>query len=288
MATGQLRVKQKTLVVIRQLWPAILLLSSPTLCAFSATNATETTNATEAAIATSAPVANHEIKAKLNPQQKPKPWRLYRKFSQFEMYSRDTRLGNRAVLEIQAQFVFKGTMSAFFWLLRDTTHAKNWLDSAESVRIIANPSPFEDWVHTVFDTPWPLQQRDMVTCSNWQQHTDYSIEMTVVGCTERWPVPVKTVRIDQVSARWSLKPLSDHQVQVVYTGTADAGGGLPRWLSDPVALASSLRSFRALQQQLTLPGYQLPLREVCEPESAVDVQAIPDHNTAACRALQRK
>jgi hypothetical protein len=214
------------------------------------------------------------------------PWRLYRQSAQFEMSYRDTKSAGQTVLEIQVQFVFKGRLSAFFQVLRDTEHAEQWLDSVDSVRIIASPSPFEDWVHTTFDTPWPLQKRDMVTCSTWLQQIDYSIGMSVFSCNDKSPPLPGTVRIEQLQAHWMLRSLPDHQVQVLYTGTADAGGRLPRWLSDPVALTSSLRSFRALQRQLSLPVYQQALSEVCEPEySAAGLSLPADVNTPACQKL---
>jgi|GEM_PF-586744 len=238
------------------------------------------------------PIANKAIAvtppaAKKMTLETAEPWRSYRKFEQFEMSYRDIKSDGQTMLEIKARFVFKGRLSAFFQVLRDTEHAGKWLDSAHSVRIIESPSPFEDWVHTTFNTPWPLQPRDMVTCSTWQQHIDYSIEMFVIACNDKWPEPPDTVRIKQVNARWILRSLPDHQVQVLYTGTADAGGGLPRWLGDPVALTSSLRSFRALQQQLSLPDYQQIVAEVCEPEFTVAGEFLPsDVKTPACQKLR--
>ncbi|MBU2428025.1 MAG: hypothetical protein KKA56_14200, partial [Gammaproteobacteria bacterium] len=263
----------------RQRWPMLLILTLMPLFATTETSA-------KAVPEIQKPDMHQDIK--LRDANNQRRWALYRQFPQFEMHKRDTKIGTRSVLEIQAQFTYNGSLSAFFRVLRDTEHAGNWLDSAKSVSIIASPTPFEDSVHTTFETPWPLQQRDMVTCSRWQQAADYSIEMHIVGCTGQWPVPAKTVRIEQVVAQWTLKPLADHRVQVLYTGTADAGGGLPRWLGDPVALASSLRSFRALQQQLALPFYQQPVDEVCEPLFTNEGQVTAAAETSACGALLQR
>jgi hypothetical protein len=277
----QFRITGKALRVMtqRRHWPMLLLLTSMPL--FAATE-------TPAKAVPEVQKSDLQQDAKQQRLKNQQPWALYRQFPQFEMHKRETKLGTRSVLEIQAQFTYNGSLSAFFRVLRDTEHAGNWLDSAKSVSIIASPTPFEDSVHTTFETPWPLQQRDMVTCSRWQQAADYSIEMHIVGCTGQWPVPAKTVRIEQVVAQWTLKPLADHRVQVLYTGTADAGGGLPRWLGDPVTLASSLRSFRALQQQLALPFYQQPVDEVCEPLFTNEGQVTAAAETSACGALLQR
>lgn len=218
------------------------------------------------------------------------PWRLYRKNTEFAMHYREIDFVGKQVLEIQAKFVVHGRMSAFFRLLRDTEQASSWLDSARSVRIIDSPSPYEDWVHTIFNTPWPLQQRDMVTCSKWIQHADYSVEVNVFTCSEKLPVPPGTVRMIDVRAHWLLKPLSNQQYQIFYTGTADVGGKVPRWLTDKVALTSSYRSFRAMQQQLAKPEYQQALAEICElehgqPSITLDRTA-PVADAAACLALK--
>lgn len=261
---------------LRQSWPALLMLFSMQLNAFNDPLASKATG-----------VKPPEVPKQI--QQAAATWHSYRKYEQFEMSYRDSKSGGRTGLEIKAQFVFKGRMSAFFQVLRETEHAGKWLDSAHSVNIIASPSPFEDWVHTIFDTPWPLEKRDMVTCSTWKQHIDYSIEMTVIDCGNKWPTPTNTTRMKQINARWLLRSLANHQVEVIYTGTADAGGDLPRWLSDPVAIASSLRSFRALQQLLSHPDYQQNVAEVCEPEYPTADKTWPaEVKKLACRKLQSR
>lgn len=261
----------------RQSWPVLLMLLSMQLSAFTDPLASKTTAAKPSEVTKPA-------------QQAEANWRLHRKYRQFEMSYRDTTLNGRTGLEIKAQFVFKGRMSAFFQVLRDTEQAGKWLDSAHSVKIIASPSLFEDKVHTIFDTPWPLQQRDMVTCSTWKQYIDYSIEMNVIACDDKWPLPKNTVRMKQINARWLLQPLANNQVEVLYTGVADAGGDLPRWLSDPVAIASSLRSFKALQQLLAHPDYQQIIAEVCEPGFSAADKLLPAGETtsASCRKLESR
>lgn len=236
---------------------------------------------------------SQELRAELSArtlQKKPpvelsqQPWQHYRQFPELNMQYRDMLLGDKAVLGIQVKLLYRGRLSAFFQVLRDTGQATSWLDSARSVMLIARPSVHEDWVVTTFDTPWPLQPRDMVTCSRWAQAKDYSIEMTVVGCPQQWPAAANTIRIKQLSAQWLLTPLPNQQIALTYTGTADAGGGLPRWLSDPVALAATLRSFRALQQRLSQTEYQQALPEVCEPKFTKQGQVAVILDSMPCAA----
>lgn len=211
-------------------------------------------------------------------------WQLYRQLPSLKMEYRDTVLSDKIVLGIKVQLIYQGRLAAFLRVLRDTARATTWLDSATSVVVIAQPSAQEDWVLTTFDTPWPLQPRDMVTCSTWQQTPDYVIKMNVTACPDVSPPVAKTVRINHVSATWQLTPLPNQQVQLTYIGTADAGGGLPRWLSDKVALSSSWQSFKALQLRLALAEYQQQLPEICEVELSTSSRLVIAMTGSECLA----
>lgn len=194
------------------------------------------------------------------------------------MQQRHINLGGKKLLQVQVQLEYQGLMSAFLYVLADTQNAALWLHNVTNVTLLAKPSLTEDLVYTHFSAPWPLTERELVSCSEWRQKSDLSFSMDVWDCADLHPDNPDKVRLRDFSARWQLLALPGARVRLTYIGIADVGGKVPRFLSDSVALSSSWKSFQALQQQLQLPNYQRLHPGICEPEQ------VPE--TATCRALQ--
>ncbi len=206
------------------------------------------------------------------------PWRLYKKAEHISLQQRHIRQRGKKLLQVKVQLDYQGSMSAFLQVLADTNNAALWLHNVAQVSLLAKPSLYEDLVYTRFNAPWPLTERELVSCSEWQQQGDLTFNMQVWDCADLHPDNPGKLRLRGFSAHWQLKPLPDARVRLIYTGIADAGGKVPRFLSDPVALSSSWKSFLALQQQLQLATYQQAHPGICEAAQ----QPVSD----ACQALK--
>lgn len=197
-------------------------------------------------------------------QASEEPWRVYKKAEHISLQQRHISQRGKKLLQVQVQLDYQGAISAFLHVLADTNNAVLWLHNVAQVTVLAKPSLYEDLVYSRFNAPWPLTERELVSCSLWQQKPDLSFHMQVWDCAELHPDNPGKLRLRGFSAHWQLQPLPDGRVRLTYIGIADAGGKVPRFLSDPVALSSSWKSFLALQQQLQLAKYQQPHPGICE------------------------
>lgn len=197
-------------------------------------------------------------------QASAEPWRVYKEAEHITLQQRHIRQRGKKLLQLKVQLEYQGSISAFLHVLADTAHATLWLHNVAEVKLLAKPSLREDLVYSRFSAPWPLNERELVSCSEWRQQPDLSFTMEVWDCAELHPDNPGKVRLRDFSARWQLRPLTDRLIQLTYVGIADAGGKVPRFLSDPVTLSSSWKSFLALQQQLQLPQYQYLHPGICE------------------------
>ena len=204
-------------------------------------------------------------------------WRLYKTEAGISMQQRHLQQGRKKLLQVKVQLDYQGSVSAFLHLLNDTNNATLWLHNVAQVKLLAKPSLTEDLVYTGFSAPWPLTERELVSCSQWQQRPDLTLIMDVWDCADLYPQNPNKLRLRDFSARWVLSPLPGNKVRLQYTGIADAGGQVPRFLSDPVALSSSWKSFKALQKQIVAAPYQHAHQGICEPQH--------DKTTAVCAAL---
>lgn len=191
-------------------------------------------------------------------------WSLYKKADGISMYQRHVVVSGQKMLEIKVQLEYQGSIGAFLHLLADTNNAALWLHNVAQVRLLRKNAANEDLVYSRFSAPWPLADRELVSCSDWAQNDGFSLNMAVGDCGDLHPENPGKVRLRNFTASWQLFLRPDGKVQLLYIGTADAGGAVPRILSDPITLSSSWKSFNGLKRQIEKPQYQKPYAGICE------------------------
>ncbi|WP_156413662.1 START domain-containing protein [Lacimicrobium alkaliphilum] len=163
-----------------------------------------------------------------------------------EVYAR--RAGNS--FEILAITRVKSAPEAFLTLLRDTEKAPEWIHSARQVTLLEQPKANEDLVHTIFNAPWPVKDRDMVTLSRIVSAPDDSeLRIEISDASDRHPVTPETVRMLNVNGLWRLLPQQDHTL-ICYQGSGDAAGNIPRWLSRSLLVSGTYKTFNNLADKL--------------------------------------
>ncbi|TDO95321.1 START domain-containing protein [Marinomonas balearica] len=180
-------------------------------------------------------------------------WKLYSKSTSVAVYSRLTEVG----LEVKAIATVRSKPDALLKLLEDTDAASQWIANCKAVVVKARPSIKERLVHSYYNAPWPVRDRDMVTYSYVVSDGDgkgYRIEVTDVG--QDFPQDPAYVRMEQVSGMWRIKTISDQRVQISYQGRGSAAGAIPKWLSNKLLLESTAETFENLTKMIVKMKYQ--------------------------------
>ena len=179
-------------------------------------------------------------------------WQPYKRNANTQV---DYRRDNDGLLHIRTQTTVKSGIGAVLHLLEDTANIHNWLANSQKAQLISHPDNHTHIVHTYFNAPWPVSKRDMVTKSVWQQDPhSLSLSMTITNMGQYFS-PVKGyVRMQQVRGEWTLTPLPDELLHIVYQGQADPAGKLPDFIADKVALKASWQTFSQLDK--VLANYQ--------------------------------
>ncbi len=173
-------------------------------------------------------------------------WNLASASKNVTVYQRETQNNQLAVRGI-AQL--HSTTKAFLQLLDDTKRAPLWIANCREVTILSSDKNNIRIVHSKFDAPWPIKDRDMVTKSvSYYQHNILFIDIIDVG--EQYPQTEGYVRMQQVNGQWKLFLAANGLLTIEYTGRADPAGKIPTWLANRTLISSVRETFENIVQQL--------------------------------------
>ncbi|WP_434340395.1 START domain-containing protein [Motilimonas cestriensis] len=173
-------------------------------------------------------------------------WQLVKSEQDITLYSRKHSDG---LVEIRAQMFTPTSYSAFLNLLEDTQHVPNWLESVTRIRVLAQISPTENKVHTIFKAPWPAKDRDMVTYSRYF-FDQGAFKLQISDASDTLPKQAGYTRITKVSGMWTLQRLNNGTTHIEYLAFADPGGALPKWLVNKLSIDSVFNTFIGLRREL--------------------------------------
>ena len=151
--------------------------------------------------------------------------KLRRNQDDITLFSRATASGYD---EIRATMRVRTTLSAFIALLHDTDHVPDWMESVSDVTVVEVPEQRSNVVHTRFQAPWPVANRDMVTFSEYRQPTPCSLVLDISDRHDDLPGLAGYIRIIDVSSSWNLTVQPDGQVEIDYRAQANTSGALPK------------------------------------------------------------
>lgn len=177
-----------------------------------------------------------------------------------------TRTGPNGQLWVKGQTELNSNLSALLVLLNDTRNSKLWIANNQSVEVLKRPAYHQAIVHSVFNAPWPVNNRDMITHSITRQDPE-SLQVTIqiTNRGDQYPLTPSVVRMSGVTGQWEITPLDHPRIRIVYQGTAQAEGNIPLWLANQTLISSTFDTFVNLNQRLPQAAYQnKPIRGILE------------------------
>ncbi|MDN4501424.1 START domain-containing protein [Alteromonadaceae bacterium BrNp21-10] len=182
-------------------------------------------------------------------------WQQQSDRQQVQIYSQQTANG---IIKIKATTRLTSRIGALINLLHDTQRSQQWIDNIQKVEVLDRPAPNEAIVHSYFNGPFIISDRDMVTHSQINQDPQ-SLQVRIdIGDLGGEYVPINGyVRMKNVQGMWLISPLGNGIIEIEYQGSADPAGNIPTWLANSTLLSSTERTFVQLRSLLVQPQYQL-------------------------------
>lgn len=112
---------------------------------------------------------------------------------------------------------------------------KIWMSNLDENYNIKSISKTEWYTYTLFDIPWPLNKRDMV--SQYKISTDSIRKTTTITITSMYqylPLKPGISRIKNYKAVWDIKESGNDRVHITFFISANNPPEFPRYIQDPL------------------------------------------------------
>ena len=158
---------------------------------------------------------------------------------------------------VKVECEFKATASQFVAVLFDIKASPEWLYHTVSCTLVKQVSPSELYYYSEISLPWPAENRDFVAHLTATQDKATKV-ITINGPAVPGLVPVKKklVRVANSSSLWTITPIGNDNLSVIYTLHVDPGGELPVWLVNMFAAEGPVQIFKKLKLQVQKPAYK--------------------------------
>lgn len=178
-----------------------------------------------------------------------------------EKQKESTRVFSRAVAssdvrEIRGTTEVSASVKTLAVFLQDPETNPQWVPHSRFARILARPAPDSTLVHFVMQASWPFQARDAVALFRISQTPSFVVHIRFDSQSQLLPEEKNVVRLLKYAGYWQLTPAGARHTSVVYQSYVDAGGQIPAWLANSVAIKSTFTALENLRAQV--PLYQMP------------------------------
>lgn len=170
------------------------------------------------------------------------------KINQHILVSSSTLAG---IYQINAKMYVQATPDEFFAVLEAAVNNCQWIANCKSVDMLNNSLQDTRFVHTVFDSSWPVVDREMYTRSVHQFSEDHQhLSIIIEDIADSYPAHPQRVMIRNVHAQWSMTHFHQGWYELSYLASADPGGNIPQWLSKQLLKDSTSTTFKRLREKL--------------------------------------
>ena len=184
-----------------------------------------------------------------------KPWIIWRSDEQLSVSYRINSISN--LIDVKAKAILRSTPTGFICFIENLPEISNWLDNAESAKVISKISNNESIFITKFNGFWPVAARDVVVHSRYWQNQDLSLEIVITDAGESVEKNQGTIRMKVLSAHWKIVPTENNNIDISYQFLVDPKGNIPKWLSKTITLNSIWTTLVNLKVQLPTSACQL-------------------------------
>lgn len=154
---------------------------------------------------------------------------------------------NKKNVEVYTRYVSGSSMKAFKGitvleanslahyhdLVMQVDGYSRWMHTLKSAELRHHEDQNVRIVYVVFDTPWPLDNRD-VYLRNTIVRDAKTIQMQIEAIDGALSDSKQLVRIPSLTSTLTFEQMTDDKVRVTYQGHADPGGNVPSWAANRV------------------------------------------------------
>ena len=155
------------------------------------------------------------------------------------------------VYKVNAKMYVHATPDEFFKILENAHQDCSWIANCKRVEILNNTLSNYRFVHTIFNSPWPVADREMYTRSFHQFDSSHQhLTIFIEDISNDYPAHPQRVMMNNVTAQWSMSHSHDGWYELNYLASAQPGGLIPNWLSKTLLKQATADTFAQLRERL--------------------------------------
>ena len=156
-------------------------------------------------------------------------WKKEKEKDGIIVFSRTNEISK--IKELKAVAVFHSSLSVISAIILDVENRSRWFESCESVEIINITNQGEYIYHLKIDSPFPVEDRDIVQeIRTEQDHSSGIVTIQINSIPEYIREEENYIRLILSQGKWSLRPLEGGNIEVIHIYLNDPGGHIPAGL----------------------------------------------------------
>ena len=153
---------------------------------------------------------------------------------------------------------------------------KRWVHQLAELTVIDKPDPTEYIIRQVINTPWPLQQREVIMRSRLEGVGENGVALSMQSEPDYLPLHAQCHRVRHAQGMWVFTPNGHGVVQVMFIMHLDPGPDVPPPVSNAGLFEVPFYTLKNLKALLDDAKYQPMWPEELEHYLAIVEDDTPD------------
>jgi hypothetical protein len=175
-------------------------------------------------------------------------WVLKKEKDGIKVYSRRSQYSK--FNEVKAEFAIKTSTSKFIAVISDIDKYPLWVYGTKTALFCKRLNDEDVIYYSEINVPWPISNRDFYSkLKIHQDAVEKSITIVSNGVPDFKPPKHGIVRIPRSSSKWTVTPVDNSTLNVIYIVSIDPGGKLPAWIANMFSTKGPVESFINLRER---------------------------------------
>ncbi len=182
-------------------------------------------------------------------------WRFLFDKEGIKVYSRT--MSGSTIEEFKGVGVINARIEVIGELLRDVPANKNWMKDCLGSKVIEQINRNNMIIHYLIDTPWPVENRDVVFMSETKVDFKQGKVVSQLKAIQDKRVPPQSgyTRITNMQAGFILEYVDREHTRVTYSVKVDPAGSIPSFLSNYANQEIPFETLRGMKRMVTQKKY---------------------------------
>ena len=173
-------------------------------------------------------------------------WELRQNDDGIKMYTRS--VAGYKLKELKAELKINASVDKIKDIIIDFDNLTKWADKVDSSYILSRPNKNTVINYSIYKTPWPAKDRDLILETTWEKLNNNSVIIRFEGLPDYLNQRPSLIRIPYMVGYWQIEEISANKSKLTYVFHSDTGGSIPKWMINQVLIKSPKKSIENIRR----------------------------------------